>query len=206
MVNESLAVIFNKIKTRIKTNKYPKYFNNYTTINDDGTQSKNYKYVKYKNHELIYSIDTNELKYVAHTRPELQKCRIMYEYPSGSLYAVQIYVSKDENFIFGPDGKYIDYAPYVKNIHEKIRQAWQVPSRKEIEKLAKGKKDLLVQVSMTVGKDGHVKKIIVLKSSKIKILDNNALDAIKRASPFDPFPKNFFNEEIIITQNFNFNL
>ena len=207
LVNQHLGIIFRKIKPKIKTSKYPKYFHDYTLIKNDGTQSKNYRYVQGgKNIELIYTIDTNELKYIAYTRPELQKCRIMYDYPSGKLHAVQIYVSESESFIYGADGKYIDYTPYVKEVHEKVKKNWKVPPRKEIEKIAKGQKDLLVQMAVTINKDGSVKKIITLKSSKIKALDDNAASAIKTASPFKAFPENFFNEEIVITLNFNFSL
>ena len=207
IVNETLGIIFNKIKPQIKTDKYPKYFHDFNTIKNDNTQSKNYNYVKGgKNVELIYTIDTNELKYIALTRPELQKCRIMYDYPSGKLHAVQIYVSENESFVYSPDGKYVDYTPYVKEVHEKVKNNWKVPSRKEIENLAKGQKDLLVQMAITVNKDGSLKKIITLKSSKIKALDNNASEAIKSASPFKPFPENFFNDDIVITLNFNFSL
>lgn len=206
LVNETLEIIFNKIKPQIKTGKYPKYYTGFTLIKDDGTQSKNYKYVKTKNEELLYAVDTNELKYIALVRPELQKCRILYDYPSGKLHAVQIYVSKDEYFTFGPDGKYVDYAPYVKSVHEKVQKNWKVPRRKQIENLAKGQKDLLVQLAVTVCRDGSVKKTIVLKSSKIKALDDNAISAVKSASPFDVFPENFFNDEIVITLNFNFSL
>ena len=207
LVNQNLGIIFNKIKPEIKTSKYPKYFHDFTLIKNDGTQSKNYHYVQGgKNIELIYAIDTNELKYIAYTRPELQKCRIMYDYPSGKLHAVQIYVSESESFIYGADGKYIDYTPYVKEVHEKVKKNWKVPPRKDIEKLAKNQKDLLVQMAVTINKDGQVKKIITLKSSKIKALDDNAANAIKTASPFKPFPEKFFNEEIVITLNFNFSL
>ena len=206
LVNETLALIFNKIKPQIKTNRYPKYFLDYTLIKDDGTQSKNYKYVKSGNAELLYTVDTNELKYISLVRPELQKCRILYYYPSGKLHAVQIYVSSDEYFTFGPDGKYVDYSPYVKAVHEKVQKNWKVPKRKQIEILAKGQKDLLVQLAVTVGKDGNVKKSVVLKSSKIKALDENAINAVKTAAPFEPFPENFFNDEIVITLNFNFSL
>lgn len=207
LVNETLGIIFSKVKPQIKTEKYPKYFHDFVLIKDDGTQSKNYHYVKGgKNIELIYTVDTNELKYIAQTRPELQKCRIMYDYPSGKLHAVQVYVSDSESFVFGPDGKYVDYAPYVKEVHEKVKQNWKVPPRKEIEILAKDQKDLLVQMAVTVNKDGSVKKIVTLKSSRIKALDENASQAIKSASPFNPFPNNFFNDEIVITLNFNFSL
>jgi len=206
LVNETVGIIFNKLKPEIKTNKYPKYFHDFTLIKDDGTQSKNYKYVKKDNAELIYAVDTNELVYIAITRPELHKCRILYDYPSGKLHAVQIFVSASEYFIFGPDGKYIDYSEYVENIHKKVKQNWKVPSRKKIESIANGKKELYTQIAITVGKDGNLKKAIVLKSSKIKALDDNALTAIKHSSPFEPFPENFFNDEITITLNFNFNL
>lgn len=206
LVNETLELIFRKIKPEIRTSKYPKYFHDFTVIPDDGTQSKNYKYVKRGNTELIYTVDTNELKYIAFTRPELQKCRIMYDYPSGKFHAVQIFVSASESFVFGPDGKYIDYSPYVEEVHKKVQKNWKVPSRRKIEILAKGQKDLLVQIAITVGKNGNIRKAIILKSSKIKMLDDNAMDAIKAAAPFEKFPEDFFNDEIVITLNFNFSL
>ena len=81
-----------------------------------------------------------------------------------------------------------------------------MPPRKRVEALAKGRKDLAVSIGLTLNKDGLVKKVILLKSSKIDALDDTAYDAIKAASPFEPFPENFFNEEITITLNFNFSL
>lgn len=206
-VNETLAIIFNKIKGEIKTDRYLKYYHDFTLVQDDGTQNQAYHYVKNGNAELIYNIDTNELKYVSFRRPELQKKnRIIYDYPSGKLHAVQIFVSDKESYVFSPDGKYVDYAPYVKEVREKVIKSWKVPPRKQIDILAKGQKDLLVQIALTLNKDGSVKKCRILKSSKIKELDNNAGDAIKAASPFKPFPNNFFNEELVIILNFNFSL
>lgn len=205
-VNETLAVIFSKIKPVVKTAQYPKYYHDFTLVPNDGTQNSAYHYVKMGNAELIYNTDTDELKYVSFRRPELQKCRIIYDYPSGKLHAVQIFVSDSESFVYSPDGKYVDYAPYVNGVREKIVKNWKVPSRKHIDVLAKGKKDLLVQMALTIGRDGNVKKCRVLKSSKIKELDDNAGAAIKAAAPFKPFPDNFFNEELVIIMNFNFSL
>ncbi len=206
ILNENLDIIFNKLKTNIKTDKYPKYFHDYTLEKDDGTQSKTYNYVLMHGVELIYRIDTNELKYVAEKRPELGKCRIMYDYPSGNLHAVQVYTSNSQTFIYSIDGKYIDYEPYIKTVKEKVIQNWKMPPRKRIEALAKDKDNLSVSIALTLNKDGSIKKIILLKSSKIDLLDDTAYDAIKAASPFEPFPENFFNEEIIITLNFSFSL
>lgn len=206
-VNETVAIIFNKIRREIKTDKYLKYYHDFTLVKDDGTQNQAYHYVQNGNAELIYSIDTNELKFVSFRRPELKnKCRILYSYPSGKLHGVQVFVSDKESFVFAPDGKYVDYAPYVKEVREKVVKAWKVPSRKHIDILAKGQKDLLVQVALTLNKDGSVKRCKILKSSKISELDNNAGEAIKAAAPFKPFPENFFNEELVIILNFNFSL
>lgn len=205
-VNETLTILFSKIKTDIKTDKFPKYYHDFTLIKDDGTQNKAYKYVKNNEAELIYNSDTNELKFVSYRRPELQKCRVIYDYPSGKLHAVQIFVSDSESFVFSPDGKYVDYEPYAKEIREKVQKAWKVPPRKQIDILAKGQKDLLVQIALTLNRDGSVKKCKILKSSKIKDLDNNAGEAIKAAAPFKPFPQIFFNEELVIILNFNFSL
>ena len=205
-VNETLAIIFNKIKPEVKTDRYLKYYHDFTLVKDDGTQNKAYYYVKSGSAELMYSIDTNELKYVSFMRTEPQKCRILYEYPTGKLHAVQIFVSDKESFVFSPEGKYVDYAPYVKEVREKVIKSWKVPSRKQIEILAKGQKDLLVQIALTLNKNGTVKRCRILKSSKIKELDNNAAEAIKAAAPFKPFPAKFFNEELVIILNFNFSL
>lgn len=206
LVNETAEIIFSKIKTKVNTKKYPRYFLSYSPIPDDGTQSKAYNYVKSGSAELLYTIDTNELKYITFRRPELQKSRIMYDYPSGNLHAVQIFVSPQESFTYSAEGKYVDYAPYVKEVHQKVRNCWKVPKRSKIEELAKGQKDLLVQIALFLNKDGSVKKIMTLKSSKIKDLDDNAKKAIKNAMPFEPFPDNFFNDELIIILNFNFSL
>ena len=205
-VNETLAIIFSKIRTQIKTDKYPKYYHDFTLVQDDGTQNKAYHYVKNGNAELIYNIDSNELKFVSFRRPELMKCRIIYDYPSGKLHAVQIFVNGTESFVFSPDGKYVDYAPYVKEVREKIASNWKVPPRKQIDILAKGQKDLMVQMAITLDRDGNVKKCRILKSSKIKVLDDNAGSAIRSAAPFKSFPENFFNEELVIIMNFNFSL
>lgn len=205
-VNETLAIIFSKIKTQIKTDKYPKYYHDFTLVPDDGTQNKAYHYVKSGNAELIYNIDSNMLKFVSFRRPELMKCRIIYDYPSGKLHAVQVFVNGSESFVFSPDGKYVDYAPYVKEVREKIVKNWKVPPRKDIDILAKGQKDLMVQMAITLDRDGNVKKCRILKSSKIKLLDDNAGAAIRSAAPFKPFPENFFNEELVIIMNFNFSL
>ena len=154
--------------------------------------------------ELVYNVDTNDLRYVSFRRPELGKCRILYDYPSGNLHAVQMFSSDSKTFIYGADGKYVDYTPYIKSVEEKVLENWQMPSRKKLE--SQKDKEVSVQIALTVNKDGQPKKIKLMKSSNINELDDSAYDAIKKASPFDKFPEKFFNEEITIILNFNFSL
>ena len=205
-LNETLSIIFNKLRYNIKTDKYPKYFHNYTLEKDDGTQSSTYNYVKMYGAELIYNIDTNDLKYVSFRRPELEKCRILYDYPSGKLHAVQVFSKDSQTFIFSSDGKYVDYEPYIKNVREKVLKNLKMPSRKKIEAAQKDKTELLIQTALTVNKDGRIEKIKMLKTPAIEELETCVYDAIKASTPFDKFPDNFFNEEITIILNFNFSL
>ena len=205
-VNTSIAIIFSKIKPQVKTDKYPKYYHDFTCIKDDETQNPKYYYVKSGNAELIYNKDTNELKYVSFKKAELPKCRILYDYPSGKLLAVQVWESKTEVFIFNADGKYVDYEPYVKSVREKVQKNWKAPDKKRVAVLLKDKTNVPVKVALTLDKTGHVKKCRIIESSKIKELDDNVGNAIKTAASFNPFPEDFFNEELVIILNFNFSI
>ena len=205
-LNEKADIIFQRIKTSIRTMNYPRYFHDFKLEKDDGTLSDNYYYVMMNGTELIYNMDTNELRYIAYKRPELGKCRILYDYPSGKLHAVQLFSSDLKPFIYSSDGKYIDYEPYIRRVKGKVLNNWKMPSRNEISNLASDQKDLRVSIALTINKDGSIKKYVILRSSKINALDSNAYDAIKAAAPFDAFPDDFFNDEITVTLNFNFSL
>lgn len=205
-VNTSIAIIFSKIKPQIKTDKYPKFYHDFTCVKQDETQNPNYYYVKNGSAELIFSKDTNELKFVSFRKSELPKARILYNYPSGKLLAVQVWESKSEVFIFDAEGKYVNYEPYVKSVREKVQKNWKAPDKKRVTVLLKDKTSVPVKVALTLDRNGQVKKCRIIDSSKIKELDDNVGSAIKAAAPFNPFPENFFNEELVIILNFNFTI
>ncbi len=205
-VNKSVEIIYNKIKPKIKTDKYPKFYHDFTTVKPDDTQNPNYYYVKNGSAELIFSKSDNELKFISYRRSELPNCRIIYEYPSGKFLAVQVYESKSEVFIFDSEGKYVNYEPYVKSVREKVQKNWKSPDKRHVAALLKDKKSVPVQVALTLNKDGHVKRCRITESSKIKEFDDNVGQAIKASAPFNPFPQNFFNEELVIILNFNFSV
>ncbi len=54
----------------------------------------------------------------------------------------------------------------------------------------------VVRIVFDVLPAGLVKNLSLLQSSGFKELDEEALDAVKRASPFDPFPEVFSEDEI----------
>ncbi len=203
-VNKSLAIIYSKIKPQIKTDKYPKFYHDFTCVKSDETQNPNYYYVKNGSAELIFSKDNNELKFISFRKQNLPNCRILYSYPSGKFLAVQVYESKSEVFIFDSEGKYVNYEPYVKSVREKVQKNWKAPDKKRVAALLKDKKSVPVQVALTLNKNGTVKKCRIVESSKIKELDDNVGSAIKASAPFPAFPSNFFNEELVIILNFNF--
>ena len=203
-VNNSVSILFDKVKTKVKTDKYPKFYHDFTCINSDDTQNPNYYYVKYNNVELIFNKDTNELKFISYKKNECPNCRILYDYPSGELAAIQVYQTKSDIFIFDKNGKYVNYEPYVKIVREKVKKNWKEPDKKRISILLNGKKEVPVQVALTLNDTGFIKNCTIIKSSKIKELDDNATKAIRAAAPFQPFPDTFFNAELVIILDFNF--
>ena len=55
-------------------------------------------------------------------------------------------------------------------------------------------------------KDGAIKDIKLIKSSNYPALDDAAITALRLASPFQTFPKNFDLNKIDINANFEYNL
>jgi len=53
-------------------------------------------------------------------------------------------------------------------------------------------------------KDGHTRRLRVVKSSGYKILDDAIVEAIKLASPFSPLPDGFGKDKIVITGMFRY--
>ena len=69
----------------------------------------------------------------------------------------------------------------------------------------KGEKNTQATLSFTVNKNGSVENIKVI-SSEDEELNKQLIEAVQKSAPFKPFPKYFFNDEIVIILNFNFSL
>lgn len=96
--------------------------------------------------------------------------------------------------------KFSDF-PYFKLIRKKISEKIFYPEnarRKNIEGRTK--------IQFTLRKNGELDGIKILKSSGKEILDEVAVEIIKRANPFPKFPEELPFEKIIFITEFNFSL
>ena len=87
---------------------------------------------------------------------------------------------------------------YLAMLKSKIENSWQQPSRV----LMSGLDTVKLTIGFTLVKNGSVRKVKILKSSGIAVVDISALNAVKNASPFQPLPKKAGNKSIDISIDF----
>jgi len=103
-------------------------------------------------------------------------------------------VPKDTISLNTDDLKYFSYMLKLKN---KIEYIWRYPQA-AAERGIQG--DLLL--TFTIHKDGQVSDVRVVSTSGYEILDNEAVRAIKEASPYAPLPDTWSENQITITGHF----
>jgi TonB family protein len=96
------------------------------------------------------------------------------------------------------DKRYVDYAVLIK---KEIMRNWRYPPEAR-EHLLEG--TLLVVFS--VGRDGGLIQIRILKTSGHEILDMEAVRAIRKAAPFPPFLEHITSSRLNIRANFDYRL
>jgi TonB family protein len=55
----------------------------------------------------------------------------------------------------------------------------------------------------TILKDGRLEEVRLIRSSGLNILDEEGIQAVKAASPFNPFPSNIANQKLFIDADFD---
>ena len=111
-----------------------------------------------------------------------------------------------------------------RNLHEEGSEAsqweedpeWTRYQREVVRRIEKGKRypffakmrnmSGVVVVGFTIGAEGRASDIEVIRSSDQKILDREALDTIRRVSPFPPFPEGFRLSRMNLTISLKFDL
>lgn len=93
----------------------------------------------------------------------------------------------------------LKYVSYVTKIKRQIDLTFIYP----VIAIQRGEQGSLV-LTFTVIATGQLKDIKIVKSSGSKILDNAAVDAVTRASPYPPFPEEWHEKEITISALFEY--
>jgi len=98
------------------------------------------------------------------------------------------------------DTQEFKYASYFATIKEQIQRVWSYPEQAAINGL---QGELLLQ--FVLDRSGRLMDISLIDSSGHKILDVAALDAVKTASPFNPYPPTIRKKKLRIIASFKYN-
>lgn len=90
--------------------------------------------------------------------------------------------------------------PYITRVKDRVLSFWRYPM--EAEPGLKGE----VKLAFTVERDGSVSRIELLKSSGYPLLDNGAIQALSRASPFSPLPQEIKINNLSVAGAFKYNM
>ncbi|MBF0174911.1 MAG: energy transducer TonB [Magnetococcales bacterium] len=93
----------------------------------------------------------------------------------------------------------VQYAVYFSRLKERIEQGWIYPERAKNLNLSGN-----LRLKFTIDRDGNLLALNILRSSGESILDESALNAVKGAAPFAPFPQDWQLEKIHVTTTFEY--
>ncbi len=93
------------------------------------------------------------------------------------------------------------YVSYTVLIRKEIMHNWRYPQEAR-EYLLEG----ILLVVFSVGRNGEMIQIQILKTSGHEILDMEAVRAIRKAAPFPPFPEHITASRLNIRANFDYRL
>jgi TonB family protein len=95
------------------------------------------------------------------------------------------------------DNPSIQYISYFASIKRKIELIWQYPFD-AVQRGIQG--DLVLDFAIT--RSGELKAIKLVRSSGHAILDDEAIESIRKAAPFSPIPEQYSIDELNIRANF----
>lgn len=93
------------------------------------------------------------------------------------------------------------YTPYLQKIKEKIETIWIYP-QSALEREEEG----TTVVKFSISKSGYLTANDIISSSGSQFLDEGALDVIRAAAPYDPFPREFDLAQLNIIARFQYKL
>lgn len=91
----------------------------------------------------------------------------------------------------------IQYISYFAGIKRKIELVWQYPYDAQIAGI---QGDLVAE--FVIARDGHLASVTLVRGSGKRILDDEAIGAIRKAAPYDPIPKEYRIADLKIRAHF----
>ena len=107
---------------------------------------------------------------------------------------------EDDGEAISLDTKETRYASYFARIKRQIELVWDYPNEAERRGIV-GHLTLRFQIS----RDGNLMNVRLINGSGYNILDEAALQAVKSAAPYYPFPVTIDRENLLILANFIYN-
>ncbi len=95
----------------------------------------------------------------------------------------------------------IKYASYLEHVKNNIQNVWVYPE----DAIQTGQQGRLL-VLFSIGKNGDLVRLKLIRSSGYPLLDQAALQAVRDASPFPPLPKRFNLDVLNIYATFEYTL
>jgi TonB family protein len=111
--------------------------------------------------------------------------------PLASLYAQML--TPTEN---------VDFSVYLSHVLSTVRRNWYAKMPKGAQEGRKGK----VIINFRIQRDGTLLEPTIEESSRVKALDNAALDAIRNPTRFEHLPDAFEGPDIELRFSFSYNL
>ncbi|MDO9585686.1 MAG: energy transducer TonB [Syntrophales bacterium] len=93
------------------------------------------------------------------------------------------------------------YAPYLIKIKKKIGKIWSYPRQ-----ASERKKEGTTKVRFSLDKNGKLVESRIVSSSGHDLLDREALDVVRAAAPYEPFPININLSRLHILAAFHYRL
>jgi len=119
------------------------------------------------------------------------------------LFVAFLFIWCPVTLVFADEKETTDPSPwivaYFSRIQLEVEKGWLYPVS-SIERKEAGQ----VTVRIVISKAGGLLDVSIDRSSSIEELDEAAMDAVKKASPFDPFPPSLQQDSVAIKMNFSY--
>ena len=109
-------------------------------------------------------------------------------------------IAEDDGEVISLDTRETKYASYFARIKRQIELSWDYPNEAQRKGIT-GQLTLRFQIS----RDGNLTNVRLINGSGYNVLDEAALQAVKSAAPYYPFPVTIDRETLAILANFIYN-